>query len=545
MDDAAQPGASAGGDRFFALIEQLTSALSHGDPIEGFRDAASRIAAHFGYSRAAVLALADDEPHTLYVVAASDDPTVTRLPVDLRKYPELDEAIRSREPVFVADAATSALLGEHADKAARYGGRSLLAVPLLADRRPLGCLALRSHEGRAPLAEGEGASLRLAAQLVAVALRGGRVIDTIREQTRRVSLASYEEQRRLRAIDQFRDFFESAADGMVVVDEAGIVLHMNRAAEQLSGYSRDGLRGRPLQDIVPEAQRAGLAEVVAEAASGIHLAGFDLELVTTSGEPMRVSVSTSTALAEHGAVVFAFRDVTLARALEDELRKTKDFLERLIDAAIDGIIAADMQGRLLVFNPGAERVFGYAAEEVLGKLPVWKLYPDGVARQIMAELRASAHGGVGRLEPSRREVRAKNGDLIPVSLAASIIYEDGREVGTVGIFGDLRDRLRIEQSLAQAQERLLNSEKQAVIAELAGTTAHELNQPLTSVMGYAELLLKRMSAEDGNRRAVEIVLREAERMAEIVRKIGRITRYQVKEYVGSTNILDLDKSTTE
>ena len=87
------------------------------------------------------------------------------------------------------------------------------------------------------------------------------------------------------------------------------------------------------------------------------------------------------------------------------------------------------------------------------------------------------------------------------------------------------------------------TEKQAVIAELAGTTAHELNQPLTSIMGYAELMRKKLSPDDQHYRAVDTILREAERMAEIVRKIGKITRYETKAYVGSTQILDLDKST--
>ena len=182
---------------------------------------------------------------------------------------------------------------------------------------------------------------------------------------------------------------------------------------------------------------------------------------------------------------------------------------------------------------------------MIGKIPVWKLYPDGVARNIMAELRAVEHGGVGRLEPSRRDIVTKDGELVPVSLAASIVYEDGREIASVGILSDLRDRLRIEQRLQQAQEKLIVTEKQALIAELAGTTAHELNQPLTSVMGYSELLKKKMSPDDSNYRAVDIILREAERMAEIVRKIGRITRYETKAYVGSTQILDLDKSTTD
>ena len=105
----------------------------------------------------------------------------------------------------------------------------------------------------------------------------------------------------------------------------------------------------------------------------------------------------------------------------------------------------------------------------------------------------------------------------------------------------MRERLKIEQRLAQAQEKLVVTEKQALIAELAGTTAHELNQPLTSVMGYSELLKKKLSPEDSNYRAVDIILREAERMAEIVRKIGRITRYETKAYVGSTKMIDLDK----
>ena len=72
-----------------------------------------------------------------------------------------------------------------------------------------------------------------------------------------------------------------------------------------------------------------------------------------------------------------------------------------------------------------------------------------------------------------------------------------------------------------------------------------MNQPLTSIMGYAELLKRKISSDDGNFRAVEIIFRESERMAEIVRKIGRITRYETKEYLGSTRMLDLEKSAKE
>ena len=81
-------------------------------------------------------------------------------------------------------------------------------------------------------------------------------------------------------------------------------------------------------------------------------------------------MSTSTVLAGTGAVILAFRDVTAERALEHELRSTKEFLERLIDSTVDAIIAADLKGQIILFNQGAERLFGYRARDVIGKKPV-------------------------------------------------------------------------------------------------------------------------------------------------------------------------------
>jgi signal transduction histidine kinase len=105
--------------------------------------------------------------------------------------------------------------------------------------------------------------------------------------------------------------------------------------------------------------------------------------------------------------------------------------------------------------------------------------------------------------------------------------------------------MRMEQRLAQAQEQILAQERQAIIAELAGAAAHELNQPLTSVMGYAQLLKKRLEGNPSGLSAADVIFSEAERMAEIVRKIGKITKYETRPYVGSSKILDLDKSSAE
>jgi len=511
------------------------------DSPEALHDILYRMAEAVGWTRAA-LVLVGDDPSGLLLVAASDDATPMKIPLSTARYPEIGACLTTREPVLVEDTASSALLGEWAQLAAEKGGKALLAVPLVLDRRASGCVLLRHEAAHPPLPTRGIDFLRMAALSLGLQLRAGRVFEGLREQTNRMSLQRYNEERRGRALDQYKDFFEAASDGMVVVDGDQRVLYLNRAAQQITGWAQEGLTGRVFSELVAEQQREALGGVLKQVAAGANLESFDLQMATTSGEPITVSVACSSVLAEHGATILAFRDVTERRGLEAELRKTKDFLERLIDSTVDGIIAADLRGHIMIFNQGAARIYGYAPEEVIGKLPAWKLYPDGVARAIMAELRSDEHGGVGRLEPTRRDIVSKEGELVPVTLAASIIYEDHREVATVGIISDLRERLKIEQRLLQAQDKLVVTEKQALIAELAGTTAHELNQPLTSVMGYSELLKKKLSPDDANYRAVDIILREAERMAEIVRKIGRITRYETKAYVGSTKMIDLDKS---
>jgi hypothetical protein len=161
----------------------------------------------------------------------------------------------------------------------------------------------------------------------------------------------------------------------------------------------------------------------------------------------------------------------------------------------------------------------------------------------MRMLRSTSYGGVGRLEQTRREIRTRAGEVIPVTMTASIVYEGDREVATVGIISDLRERIRIEQRLLQAQEKLQITEKQALVAELAGAAAHELNQPLTSIMGYAQLIQRQSQPGASHLRAVGIILSESERMADIVKKIGRITKYETTEYVGTASIIDLDRST--
>jgi PAS domain S-box-containing protein len=533
---------AAGAQALTKINDVLTA---DGDDAEALIHVLQITASVLGFDRASLIAHIEGSDHA-FVIAASDADPMQRFTLVINEYPEVLEAMRSGHPLLIDDALTHTITAHLAEVLASRHIRGVAVFPVQWRARSLGAILLRrrtpgiGHLGPRGLELG-----KLIASITAAHLRHGAVLESLRDQTHRISRARYEAERRLRGIDSLKEHFEAGADGVVVLDDAGRILFVNRAAERITGFARDGLLGSELVDLVPQNQRALISDAISRVLAGVNVEGFDLELSTTSGSPLWVSASTSTVLAGTGAVILAFRDVTAERALEHELRSTKEFLERLIDSTVDAIIAADFKGRIILFNQGAERLFGYRAREVIGKKPVWELYETGGARQIMRMLRSTSYGGVGRLEQTRREVRIATGEMVPVSMTASVVYEGGREVATVGILTDLRERIRMEQRLLDAQQKLQLSEKQALVAELAGAAAHELNQPLTSIMAYAQLIQRQSAADAAHLRAVGVILSEAERMAGLVKKIGKITKYETTDYVGSARMLDLDRAAAE
>ncbi len=531
----------AGGAQALAKINEVLTA--DGDDAEALVQMLHITASVLCFERASLVAHIEGSDHA-FVIAASDAEPLSRFTLVIAEYPEVVEAMRTGQPVLIDDALDHPLMAPIAELIASRRVRGLAVFPVQWRGRSLGAILLRKPVPGVGHVGPRGTELgKLIASITAAHLRHGAVLESLRDQTHRISRVRYEAERRLRGIDSLKEHFEAGADGVVVLDDAGRILFVNRAAERITGFARDGLLGSELVDLVPTDQRAQIGEAISRVLAGVNVDAFDLELSTTSGSPVWVSASTSTVLAGSGAVILAFRDVTAERALELELRSTKEFLERLIDSTVDAIIAADFKGRIILFNQGAERLFGYRARDVLGKKPVWELYEIDGARHIMRMLRSTSYGGVGRLEQTRREIRIASGDVVPVSMTASIVYEGEREVATVGILTDLRERIRMEQRLLDAQQKLQLSEKQALVAELAGAAAHELNQPLTSIIGYTQLIQRQSAPEASHLRAVGVILSEAERMAGIVKKIGRITKYETTDYVGSAKMIDLEKAT--
>ncbi len=528
-----------------ALLLELTQTLASSLDMGLILHRVSRLISEVvGLERCSIILL-DTNNDDAIMVAASDDRSVRDLPIQLSEYPELKLCVESAAPVLIDDVAAAPVLERVAKSLLDRGVRKQALFPIVHEEDVIGVLFLRSSNAALNMGQHEIQFAQTVASACATAIRNARLFDSFRDRSQHMETMRMQAERQSEALKKYQDFFEYAADGIAVIDVDGVIHYVNKEGRRLLGRAWEDLRSVRFPALLLDDSARLWPELVAQVRHGRFRRSFDVVLDVASQERV-LSLSAGGVGQGTGLLILSFRDVTELRAMEGELRTTKEFLESLIDNSVDAIVAADKNGDIILFNKGAEQVFGYRREEVVGVMPVRSLYPQGGVEEVMTRLRDPRWGGLGRLAAERREIKVATGGVVPVSMSASIIYEDGEEVATVSVFTDLRDRVAIEQQLSEARDQLMKAERARVAAELAGMAAHELNQPLTSVLGYAEMLRARIPEQDARiRRPVETIFQQAERMAEIVRKIGSITKYETKRYGANTDMIDLNRAAAD
>jgi PAS domain S-box-containing protein len=245
---------------------------------------------------------------------------------------------------------------------------------------------------------------------------------------------------------------------------------------------------------------------------------------------------------EQGEVVQileASRDVTERIKLEREAEKSNTFFQNLIQSTVDGIVVVDTKGNVLIFNEGMERLTRYSAQEVK-HLSIF--YPIDTAKENMRKMRSDQYGPPGKMNPTSMTITTKDGEEIPVTLSASIIAIDGKEVGSVGVFTDMREILQMRKDLEEAHLQLVESERIASIGKMAAGVAHEINNPLSGILIYAELLKESFKGDGQRSNDIQEIIDQTLRCKRIVsellefsrQSVGKISSFSLEELINKT-----------
>ncbi len=321
----------------------------------------------------------------------------------------------------------------------------------------------------------------------------------------------------------YRRLFENVGVGVYVSTKDGRFINANRALLDMLGYqSKDEFLAISIQeDLYVKREDRFTFQTMIENDGRVD--NYPVKFKRKDGSTIPVLL-TAHVRYDHARQISGYEgicvDQTQLMRMQKELKEAHDFLNNIIQSSPNAIIGVSLKGDIFIWNKGAEETLGYSANELVGKLDVRQLYSEGMAYEVMKQMRSPEHGGTGKLRSYAMTFMHKDGTPVEGALSASLLVdEQGKELASVGYFVDLGERLQMERKLHQTQEQLLQSEKLAAMGRLTSQLAHELNNPLYGIMNTLELMKTEIPPTNKRRRLLDMALSESERLTDMLRKM--------------------------
>jgi two-component system sensor kinase FixL len=302
---------------------------------------------------------------------------------------------------------------------------------------------------------------------------------------------------------------EQSADAVIRADLEGVIVGWSSGATRLYGYAAEDMIGSPLALLVPEERWDEFVRMFEGIRAGVPVKHCETLRRARDGRLLEVVLSVLPVTDGRKRLVGALsiaRDVTALKEAEAAYRALDARWRAIISSAVDGIIVIDAKGIIESFNTGAERLFGYRAEHVVGR-NVNILMPPPYSEEHDDYLARYLAGAPARIIGIGREVTARrqNGETFPARLAVGEASVDG-QVRFTGIVHDLTERVQMETSLRD-QAAL------AKIGEMSAMVAHEVRNALAGVRGAVHVIGTRLPAGS----------REAAAAAEVMTRLDSLT----------------------
>jgi two-component system sensor kinase FixL len=323
----------------------------------------------------------------------------------------------------------------------------------------------------------------------------------------------------------------SSDDAIIGKTLDGIVTDWNSGAEAIFGYTAAEAIGKPLSMLLPPGQDNEMVGILQRIKAGERVEHYETRRRRKDGEIIDVALTISPIWDSNGRLLGASkvaRDITLAKRAQIDLREREAHLRSVLDTIPDAMIVIDSAGIMSSFGAAAERLFGYSAEQAIGR-NVSMLMPSPYREQHDTYLARYFATGQKRVIGRGRTVTGmrRDGTTFPMELAVGEMVVGDRHVFT-GFVRDLTERHEAQQRLRDLQSELIHMSRFTAMGEMASTRAHELNQPLTAVAsdlnGCRRLL-------DGSESMHNLMLRDAiDRAADQALRAGQIIR-RMRQFV--------------
>ena len=282
---------------------------------------------------------------------------------------------------------------------------------------------------------------------------------------------------------------DSSHDAIITKNLSGIIQTWNRSAEGIFGYTAEEAIGQPILLIIPPHLHAEEMSILTRLGNGEHIDHYETVRRRKDGQLIEVAVTMSPVRDEQGSILGAskiVRDITERRQATRKMVEVRNLLSLIVASSDDAIVSKDLNGIITSWNRGAERMFGYTAEEMIGSSILRIIPSDRHSEEaaILSKLRRGER--VDHYETMRRK---KDGRLFDISITVSPLTDaDGNVIGASKIARDISEQKRAQQALHESQERwrvTLESIGDAVVATDASGVVTFANAVAAAIVGQS------------------------------------------------------------
>jgi two-component system cell cycle sensor histidine kinase/response regulator CckA len=310
--------------------------------------------------------------------------------------------------------------------------------------------------------------------------------------------------------EQFLKFFQTSADMMVIADPNGAFMKTNPACSETLGYSEMELAAKPFIEFVhPDDKQTTLDKMTRQLQKGFSL-NFENRYICKDGS-LRWLSWRAIFNRDEGITYATARDITEHKRAEEALQESEERFRILLDQSFDGIFIHE-NFMILDLNQRMADILGYSLSELLYTSITKHITP--ASQKLVQEYVQSLKGGYYEIELLRKDSR-----IVNIEAFGSPCKFHGRDARIVAI-RDITEQKRLQEQLRQAQ-------KMEAIGLLAGGVAHDFNNILSAIVGYAHLTLMKMKEDDPLRRNLEHILASSERAATLTRSLLAFSRKQI------------------